>query len=197
MRATYEEYRAYPGENHYVEWVDGELLVYRAPYLAHQALLGFLLTLLHRFVSHQELGYVTFIPFEMRLLQGHISRAPDIIFIARNHLDRLTEERLEGPADLVIEIICEDSVARDREEKFYEYQAAGVPEYWIFDSRPGKERLDCYRLTGSGQYLARHPDDQGRYRTPLLPGFWFDPAWLQQRSFPDDAELVREMLGGR
>lgn len=183
MRATYEEYRSWPGENQYVEWVDSELIVYRAPSTAHQGLLGFLLILLHRFIEQDDLGKTLMIPFEMRL-SGRISRAPDIVFIAREHLARLTRERLEGPADLVIEIICEDSVARDRDEKFYQYEAAGVPEYWIADSRRGKERLDVYRLDADGRYRAVAPDEHGRYRTPLLPGFWLDPAWLREDSTP-------------
>src|SRR5262245_32950391 len=105
LQASYEEYRAWPGENQYVEWVDGELLVYRAPYFSHQRLLGFLLLLISEYARKFDLGEVLQIPFEMRLAPGRSSRAPDIIFIAREHLDRLTEDRLEGPADLVIEII--------------------------------------------------------------------------------------------
>jgi Uma2 family endonuclease len=194
MQANYEEYRAWSGENQYVEWVNGEILIYRAPYLNHQRLLGFLLMLLSEHVRKFNLGEVIMIPFEMRLVPDRISRAPDIVFVAREHLDRLTEDRLEGPADLVIEIICEDSVARDRDDKFYEYQAAGVPEYWIIDSRRGKERIDCYRLMPDGTYLAVLPDDQGHYRTPFLPGFWFDPAWLRQNPRPKKLDVLRLML---
>ena len=49
--------------------------------------------------------------------------------MAREHLERLTEARLSGPADLVVEVVSDDSVARDRADKFYEYQAAGITEY--------------------------------------------------------------------
>ena len=87
--------------------------------------------------------------------------------------------------DLVIEIISDESVARDRAEKFYEYQAAGILEYWLIDPRLGKERLDVYRLDEEGKYRPVLPDETGRYTTPLLPGFSLDPTWLWQLPAPD------------
>ena len=60
-------------------------------------------------------------------------REPDILFIAREHLDRFRDTYLDGPADLVVEIISRDSRARDRGDKFYEYEQGGVREYWLLD----------------------------------------------------------------
>jgi len=37
----------------------------------------------------------------------------------------------DGPADLAIEIVSEESRLRDRGEKFAEYEVGGVKEYWI------------------------------------------------------------------
>jgi Uma2 family endonuclease len=120
----------------------------------------------------------------MRLFPGRSSREPDILFVAEKNLGRLTPERLEGPADLIVELISPSSVARDRDDKFYEYQEAGVPEYWIVDPRPGKERVDFYQLTEQGKYQAMLPDEQGRYHSSVLPGFWLHPDWLWQQPLP-------------
>ncbi|MER3485893.1 MAG: hypothetical protein C4345_07940, partial [Chloroflexota bacterium] len=68
------------------------------------------------------------------------------------HLDRLTPERVVGPPDLIIEVVSEDSEHRDRVDKFNEYEAAGVPEYWIVDNRPQRRRAYFYRLGAEGQY---------------------------------------------
>lgn len=54
-------------------------------------------------------------------------------FVAEEHLDRLQEMHLEGPADLVVEIVSPESRLRDRGEKFAEYELAGVSEYWLLD----------------------------------------------------------------
>jgi len=34
---------------------------------------------------------------------------------------------------MVVEIVSPDSQSRDRGDKFYEYEEAGVLEYWILD----------------------------------------------------------------
>jgi len=136
---TYEEFVAWADEDTHAEWVDGEMIVFVSLTDKHQALIGFLFTLLLVFVDRFGLGQVRVTPLEMRILPGRSSREPDLFFVAREHLDRLTPERLLGPADLVIEIVSESSVERDRQDKFREYEQAGVHEYWLFDSRPGRE----------------------------------------------------------
>jgi Uma2 family endonuclease len=60
--------------------------------------------------------------------------------VAREHLDRLHPTFLEGPADLVVGITSPESISRDRGEKYVEYEAAGIPEYWLIDAdRPQAE----------------------------------------------------------
>ncbi len=53
---------------------------------------------------------------------------------------KLLKELGIGMADLVIEVVSDDSVARDRADKFYEYQTAGIQEYWIIDPHPIRKR---------------------------------------------------------
>ncbi len=53
------------------------------------------------------------------------SRLPDIIFVAKENLSRVKENHLDGPADLVVEIISTESRSHDRGEKFYEYEQGG------------------------------------------------------------------------
>lgn len=76
--------------------------------------------------------------------------------------------------------VSPESVARDYGDKFAEYEQAGVREYWIVDSL----RLECrfHRLQSEGYYATVLPDDNGDYRTPLLPNLvvnvdslWLDP----------------------
>lgn len=62
-------------------------------------------------------------PFQMRL--SHSSRAPDALFVSNANLNRLKENYLDDAAALVVEVVSPSSRARDRGEKFYEYEAAG------------------------------------------------------------------------
>jgi Uma2 family endonuclease len=89
-------------------------------------------------------------PFEMRARPDGPARIPDILFVAREHRDRIESLRLNGPADLIVELISPESVRRDRVEKLHEYAAAGVLEYWLIDTRPSPAPPVCYRLNSAG-----------------------------------------------
>lgn len=185
---SYEEWLAWAGESTRSEWVDGRAIVFMPPKTVHQLVWGLLFRLLSDFVERFDLGLVIAAPFEMRLARS--AREPDILFLAREHLDRLTPDRLLGPADMVVELISDDSVTRDRRDKLTEYAAAGIPEYWLFDPRPRRQRTDFYTLTTEGRYQAIPPDADGRYHSQVLPGFWLDPAWLWQEPLPKPAALL-------
>ena len=185
LKMSYEEYLAWEDEGAHGEWVDGQVIVFMPPTVLHQRIAGFLYYLLSSYVQLFDLGEVLAAPIEMQVIPGKVSREPDVLFVARAHLDRLTPERLVGPADLVVEIVSDSSVGRDRTDKFYEYQEGGVPEYLIVDPRPGRRRVDFYRLAAEGTYLAVLPDAEGRYHSSVLPGFWFDPEWLWREPLPN------------
>jgi Uma2 family endonuclease len=187
---TYEEFLARVDEGVHAEWVNGEAIVFMPPKRVHQRLILLLSHLLANYARRFNLGEVLTAPFEMLILSGTSSREPDVLFVSREHADRLTEERVVGLADLVVEVISESSLSRDRTEKFYEYQEAGVREYLMIDPRPGKERVDFSHLNAQGKYDPIAPDADGRYHSTVLPGFWLRPDWLWQDPLPDPLELL-------
>jgi Uma2 family endonuclease len=193
---TYEEYLQWDEyESGLTEWVDGEVTLHMPPLDEHQRVVEFLERLLDLFVQLFRLGMVRIAPFSMRVTPDSNAREPDLFFLAAENLGRLTQKELAGPADLVVEIISEDSVYRDRETKFYEYQNGGVREYWIIDPRPNRHRIDCYWLTPRGEYQASIPDEDLRYHSVVLPGFWFRPSWLWQEPRLDPLSALAEMRG--
>jgi Uma2 family endonuclease len=60
------------------------------------------------------------------ILRDRAAREPDVMFIAAANQGRIEHRFLNGPADLVIEVVSDESVGRDRGEKFYEYEDAGA-----------------------------------------------------------------------
>lgn len=180
MKMSYEEYANWTADTMHTEWVNGEVIVFKPPTSIHQATKGFLHQLLGLFIDLFALGKMLFAPFEMKLQEGSSCREPDILFVANENLERLTEDRLEGPADLVIEIVSDHTVHNDRDDKYKEYQAAGVREYWIIDPRPDKQRADFYHLDETGVYSLFATEDDERVESKVLPGFWLQPAWIWQ-----------------
>ena len=80
--------------------------------------------------------------FEMRLgLQRFV---PDASFVRTEHLDRVLPTRIEGPADLVVEVLSPDSVARDRGVKLRDY-AAGRRAGNTGSLDPETERIEVLR----------------------------------------------------
>ena len=193
---SYEEFLRWADEDVHAEWVDGKVIVQMPPKEVHQSVIGFLYALVRLFASLFDLGRVHTAPFEMKLNLPHEpAREPDILFVANQNLDRLTEDRLVGPADLIVEIISGDSVRRDRHDKFREYREAGVREYWIIDPRPGKQRADFYVLDEDGDYFLFATEDDQRVESHVLPGFWLRPDWLWKADSLDPFQVLCEMAG--
>ncbi len=191
---SYEDYLAWADEDTHAEWVDGEVIVHMPPLDVHQTILNFVNRLLAEYIEFEELGTIFIAPFEMRLLSQKSARQPDIFVITNESLDRMSRERFEGPADLVVEIVSKDSVRRDRQDKFREYQEAGVREYWVIDSRPGRNRADFYRLDDKGQYELYATEDDEQVESVVLPGFWLRPSWLWLERRPPVRTAIFEML---
>lgn len=192
-RATYEEYQALSQSSRLVEWVEGEIIEHMPPTITHQDLASYLTTLLRLFVDFLGLGKVMAAPTEMRCRPEGNAREPDVVFVAREHLTRVANDRrIEGPADVVIEIVSADSVARDLDEKFVEYQECGVPEYWVIDPRPDRRRAFFYQRDAQGRFELIKPEAGGIYRSRLIPGFWLKVEWLWEK--PDALLTVGEIL---
>jgi Uma2 family endonuclease len=187
-KMTYEEFLAWADEDTLAEWVDGEVVMYSPASKRHQNIADFLLKVMGTYVESHDLGMVISAPFQMKLEHG---REPDLLFVASEHLGRLKETYLDGPADLVVEIVSPESAGRGRGEKFYEYEQAGIPEYWLID--PQTERAEFYQLTAAGRYWLVLPDAEGVYRAAVLPDLWLRVAWLWQTPLPAVLDVVREL----
>ncbi len=185
---SFEEFLAWADEDTLAEWVDGELRIMSPASADHQRVRDFLLTLLRLFVEAHRLGEVFSAPFLMRLPTRPSGREPDLLFVASSHANRLRETHLDGPADLVVEIVSPESEARDRGEKLVEYEAAGIPEYWLID--PLRQDAVFYRRGDDGRYRPVPIDPDGVYQSAVLPGFRLRIAWLWQRPLPPIAEVA-------
>ncbi|NJN67383.1 MAG: Uma2 family endonuclease [Chloroflexaceae bacterium] len=153
--------------------------------LLHTIIRFFLYDLINDFAGFLNLGVVLAAPFEMQLNSGQSPHSPDLLFVRRSNLNRLTPERLDGPADLVVEIVSDHRAPGDDPRKLWEYQQAGVPEYWIVDPRPGSKGGAFYHLTPEGFYAPILPDAFGhRASSRVLPGFWLPGGWLWESMFP-------------
>jgi Uma2 family endonuclease len=105
------------------------------------------------------------------------------------HLDRVRATHIDGIADVVVEIVSPESDARDYADKLTEYEAAGVPEYWLID--PQRQQAVIHVLDADLRYRRAPLDGQGRLVSTVLPGFALAPAQLWQDTYPGSVTIVR------
>jgi hypothetical protein len=97
----------------------------------------------------------------------------------------------------------DDSVKCDRRDKYREYQAAGVREYWVIDPREGQHRADFFCLDipsateapERAQYRRFATEEDERVVSQVLPGFWLRPAWLWQVDTLNPLMILGEICG--
>lgn len=193
-KMTWEEFLVWCDEDTHAEWVNGEVQMVSPANRKHQDIALFLAAALDQFARWKNLGVVLIAPFLMRLPNAPSGREPDILFVRKAHVDRIRDTYLDGPADLVIEIISPESIGRDRGDKFIEYEAAGVPEYWLLDYT--RRRAEFYALDSSGMFQIAEPDARGVYHSKVVDGFGIRVEWLWQDPLPMQEDVLREIRGG-
>lgn len=186
---TEEEFDAWCTEDVKAEYVDGEVIVHSPVSTRHSDLVWFIGYLLRTIVRQHDLGRVLGPELQVRLRPG-LRRVPDLLFVAKERADIIRPTLVEGAPDLVMEIVSPDSVERDWREKYLEYEAAGVGEYWVVDLE--YQRLAVYRLDEQGRYQAVSAEE-GVCRSRVLPGFWLRAEWLWQEPLPNELDVAREM----
>jgi Uma2 family endonuclease len=179
-RMTEEEFEAWCDEDVAAEYVDGEVIVHSPVRVRHSELALFLASLMKLVVDGQAAGRVMGPEVQTRLRPG-LRRIPNVMFIARARSHLVLETRIDGAPDLAIEIVSPDSVERDWQKKYLEYQAAGVREYWIVD--PQYQQIRVYVLGTNGLYNDLEVVE-GWLRSTVLSGFAIRPAWLWQEPLP-------------
>jgi Uma2 family endonuclease len=158
--------------NHLVELSNGRLEVLPMPTTTHQRIVVYLYSMLAAFTEAHDLGEVLVAALPVRLWRGKI-REPDVVFMLKEHADRIGEEFWKG-ADLVMEVVSGEGKDRRRDlvKKREEYARARISEYWIVD--PREEKITVLRLARK-RYAVRGEFGKGQTATShLLPGFAVD-----------------------
>lgn len=156
-RWTYSEFARLPesGSTRY-EIIDDELVVTPAPSLHHQRIAGRLFAKLLGFVEEHDLGEVFPAPVDVLFAEGDYME-PDIVFVRKGRADLLSDRGVEGPPDLLVEILSPSTELRDRGLKLDRYRLYDVGEYWIVDPEEGT--VEVWDLAGGVADPVVHESD--------------------------------------
>lgn len=146
-RVTADEFFQLPESNQFIELIDGEIIMSPSPVPDHQDIIGNGFVLLRQ-VAKERGGRVFVSPMDVYLDDTNVPQ-PDVIYLAPDSRCAVTDKRLVGAPDLVVEVLSPGSIKRDRGEKFLLYERHGVREYWIVD--PRDQLADVWQLR-DGRY---------------------------------------------
>ena len=170
-RLTYDDLVRMPNDGLRHEIIDGVHYVTPSPVLRHQTLVKRLLTAIEVYLEvHDGIGEVFGSPVDAVLTKWDVV-VPDLVFVAADQRDILTEPNIQGAPALVVEVLSPGTRTRDLGVKKALFDRNGVREYWIVD--PNADTVMIHRRAADGAFpkVASLPDDATVLTTPLLPGF--------------------------
>ena len=167
LKLTYADYLSTPEDKRY-ELLDGELMMTPAPNEAHQRTQAELGYYLMTFVKSRGLGRIYYSSTDVVLSDMDVVQ-PDLLFVSTERAQIITPDNIQGPPDLVVEILSPSTAERDRGYKRALYAQHGVKEYWVVGTDAG---VITVLLLGDKGYEVVDTFGEGDTLTsPTLAGF--------------------------
>ncbi len=163
---TYAEYAALPSDGRRWEVIDGDFEVTPAPAPRHQTVSRRLQFELMKQLEETGVASVFDAPIDVILSDTDVLQ-PDLAILRTERLHFVTERGIEGPPDIVVEILSPSSRVMDRRVKPRTYARYAVPEYWIVDGELGQ--VEIHRLGAEGFALEMRYDRASTLMTSSFP----------------------------
>jgi Uma2 family endonuclease len=189
-RMSEEEFDRWVGEKTRAEWVNGEVIMMAPANLEHDDVQFWLRSIVTHFAQHHDLGAVHGPEVMIRVPQLNQRRLPDVLFVAKKRARILKKTIVDGPPDLIMEVVSPDSVERDWVEKLADYERAGVKEYWIVDV--AAKKLEVYSLSKDGKYR-RIKEKDGKVFSAVMKGFYLRREWVLGGRLARTMQVIKEL----
>jgi Uma2 family endonuclease len=168
VRYTYADYLEWEGPER-CQLINGEVFMMASPSVVHQALVAGLLVQFDHWLQGKPCRVFP-APLDVRLFPEEDNSddtvvQPDLLVVCDK--DKLGKGSVNGPPDLVIEIMSPSNSRRELFLKFQYYLEAGVREYWVIDPEEKKVQVHVYE---NGRYLSTVYREKARISVNILPG---------------------------
>lgn len=173
-RMTVREYFELPTDVPYETLlIYGELITMPRPKPKHNHAIFYLGQVVDRWIRHLKLGTL-FLDNDLILDEENaLVYAPDLMFLLKEHEDHYRDEFVFGPVDLAVEILSPSERPYLQQRKFADYEAYGIPWYWILDPLGAEPTLREHQLV-NGKYECRSEVAGAEWFEPgLFPGLVF------------------------
>lgn len=190
---TFDEFLAqYPDDGKRYELIDGNIVEVR-PRGQHEKIAGFIGIELGTVIRQQKLSY--FIPNTCCVKPpiANVAYIPDVIILDETCIDedpyweKHSTISLSTSAKLIVEVVS-TNWRDDYGRKLTDYEAMGIPEYWIVDYQalgatryigsPKMPTLSVYYLSEDGEYQVRQFQDEQKIESQIFPSLNLTAAQL-------------------
>ena len=132
VKLTFQDWLRTPEDGRLHEVLDGEHVVTPSPNLNHQRISRRIHNQLYQQIEQVGRGEVFYAPAGVRLSDKDVME-PDLFVVLAERAEIMLETHVDGPPDLIVEILSKSTRRRDRGIKKSRYARFHVPEYWIVD----------------------------------------------------------------
>lgn len=145
---TYQDYvKLTPPDNGNFELLNGQIIFKQTPKPSHQAIRSLLTIYLGNFIIPNKLGEFFAAPLDVHFTE-YDTFQPNLLFITKEKLNIIGENKIEGTPDLIVEILSpsNDNSERNAARMSYKkhiYEVTGVKEYWLINVE--KQTLTLYK----------------------------------------------------
>jgi Uma2 family endonuclease len=166
-----------------IDYIGGRIEVDMSPedLFAHGKLKGELARLLLNRVDADDRGHLFIDRARISVPAADLSAEPDIVFLSHSAVEdgriRLVPKankregrfiEVEGPPDLVVEIVSDSTVKKDTLRLPAAYWKAGVQEFWLADARSDEELVFIIHYRGELAFQAVAVDQEGYQRSEVM-----------------------------
>jgi Uma2 family endonuclease len=167
---TLEEFDRLKSDGVKCELNEGELVEMTLPTPRHNRVVRRINNLLYEFLKANTVGELFFpdTPFILSAPDAPVTlRGPDLAFLIKERANQLDDtKRIQGAAELTIEVVPPSDAPSDLLLKTSQYLGAGGRVVWIVD--PEKREVRVFEASGAIRVLHEHDTIEA---PELLPGF--------------------------
>ena len=156
-----------PEDGRRYQLIEGDLDVTPAPSATHQRVSRNLEFFLTDHIRRHRLGVILYAPIDVLLAPDTVVQ-PDVVFVSRERRSLVTERGIEGPPDLVVEVLSPKTRRLDRTTKMRVFARFGVRECWLVD--PEAQTFEIFTLSGSAYVLVQAASGSETASSDLFPG---------------------------
>lgn len=162
-----DDFLLIPEDGRRHELIDGNHYLHASPDTKHQRISMRLIVAIGTYLRAHRLGQLYFALLDVVLSQYDVVE-PDLMYVTNDRREIITEKNIQGPPDLLIEIVSDSTRHYDEVIKYELYERVGVSEYWLIDSV-----RDCVRVlrrNAAGRYeIAAELSRNETLTSPLFP----------------------------